>query len=111
RGPFSVGEERRFAPRGDGEEPFVALARLLRAERTTRDARAAAIDLARPQVHELQRRLRYAALARCLHQGLNRLHGVRKHDRRVAHSRLHHVSCHIYGFSLVSAMTRGNAGM
>jgi len=56
-GPLGVREVRDIAPRGDRVDARIGLARELELARVDVDADAAAVDLARPQLDEIQRRL------------------------------------------------------
>src|SRR5690242_18724519 len=86
RGPFGLGIIRSLPPGRHGEEPLVALARLPRLAPAAVHARAAAVDLADPQVHEFERGLRHAASADGPEQVLDRLHGLGNDHRGVRHS-------------------------
>jgi len=88
-GAFGVGEVRRLAPGGYGEEPLVGLAGLPGRPHTCVDAGAATVDLARPQVDEVQRQLRNATLARRLVQAVDGLHGIGQDHRRIRHPCFH----------------------
>src|SRR5215470_13969338 len=63
RGTFGVGEIRRVLPGGNTEQTFDGFARLPEAISHI-DAHAAAVDLARPQVDEVQSSPSYATLLR-----------------------------------------------
>jgi hypothetical protein len=89
RGALGVGEVGRLAPGRDREQAVVALAGLSCFTDATVDARTAAVDLARAQVDEAQRRLGRAGLAGNADQRLDCGDRAR-HDRgRVLDSGLH----------------------
>ena len=86
------GEEVRFAPGGHGEEPLVALARLLGADRAAVDAGAAAVDLAGSQVGELHGGAGHPRAVSRLDDGLDTRHRVREQGGWVLDSCCHALS-------------------
>src|SRR5215212_9698080 len=74
RGALGIGEVGRLPPGRHREDAFVGLAHLLGAACARVNAGAAAVDLTRPQVDEIQRLLRHATPARSLEQALDSLH-------------------------------------
>lgn len=75
-GALGVREERRLAPRGDGEEALVGLAAVLEGAGVHLQAGGAAVDLAHPEVHELERPGGDGVSLHRRHQGVDRLHGL-----------------------------------
>ena len=89
--PLGIAKVGSVPPGCDGKEALRALASLEGIARRAH-AEATAIDLARPQVNQIQHRLRHPALSRGYQQILDALGSVRQKCGRVAHSWLHDTS-------------------
>jgi hypothetical protein len=88
RRALGVGEERRVTPGGHREDAVVGLAELAGDLGVLYGADAAAVDLARAQVHELQHPRRDADAADRLGQLRERVHRAGHRERRVGDPRL-----------------------
>src|SRR5262245_35516465 len=107
RRPLGIVEVRRIPPRRDREEPLVRFAVLPGQLLVHVQADAAAVDLARAQVHEAERLRRYASLLRHRAQGAHGLQGLREDQDGVAHPCMHDSSpCHINEVTFVIIRVR-----
>jgi len=88
RGALGVGEVGRVPPGGHGEQLLLGGVRFLGVAPAVVDAEAAPVDLASPQVHQLQRRFRHAAFLGALGQRLHCLASAGDEHGRVLHPRL-----------------------
>ena len=112
RGPLGVAVVRRLAPGGDGEDALVAHARLAGGAGARVDARAAAVDLARAEVDELERLLRHPGAVSGLDETADRGHDVGEDRGRVLNSGWHlGAPCHNSVCGSVNQVTIRREGM
>src|SRR6266581_6193089 len=123
RSALGVREIGRVSPGCYGEQTFVCFSLFLERAAVHVNANAAAIDLARPQLDQTDRRRRNASFIGHPVQGMKGVHGVWKYHYRILHSCLHDcippitlflrneearpkgACCHICRVPLVTTMT------